>query len=77
MHSKEIQAVQHKFNSLLTICNKQEAHIFNLYRSLEVKGFFLKLYKKILGFTKRKFNCRFKEKFGNVSHRWLIVIFFK
>lgn len=31
-----MEAVQHKFNTLLAICNKQEAHIFNLYRSLEV-----------------------------------------
>lgn len=38
-----MEAAQHKFNTLLAICNKQEAHIFNLYRALEV-FYFLKYF---------------------------------
>uniref|UniRef100_A0A915CTY9 Hamartin n=1 Tax=Ditylenchus dipsaci TaxID=166011 RepID=A0A915CTY9_9BILA len=35
VNSKQAEASQHKFNSILAISNKQEAHIFNLYRFLE------------------------------------------
>lgn len=42
MHLKQKEVAQHKFNSLLTICNKQETHIFNLYKLLEVNIFNIK-----------------------------------
>uniref|UniRef100_A0A914BY14 Hamartin n=1 Tax=Acrobeloides nanus TaxID=290746 RepID=A0A914BY14_9BILA len=35
LHAQQTEAAQHKFNSLLSICGKQEAHIFSLHRIIE------------------------------------------